>query len=440
MPASLYDQVPYRTFPRRQTHPERLAALGKLFGMSPAPATCSRVLEIGCGTGGNLVPLAFSLPESRFLGIDLAASPIASAREDVAALELTNIELRACDLREVNLADGPFDYILAHGLYSWVPPEVRLALLEVCRALLSPQGIAFLSYNAYPGSYERQMLREILLLHRAGDLAAARNFLRTLPHPEAAALADSSDDILFHDILAPHYQPFWFHQFAAQARATGLQYLGDADPHEMFDESGNLAGETGEQELDFRKLRRFRQSLVCRAEVSLRRSVAPEHMDGFLFSKSLHGRRLAGSDPAVEAVAQALEDTHPLPVAFEELVPYAGSREELRDILLSFVVAGCADLHTHDFPCEESVTLRPRASRLARHQAAAAGTVTNLCHMPVQLDEVARQLLLLLDGTRTQQALARQLASQPGAGSEKQIRRALPASLAWLAQMALLEA
>ena len=74
------------------------------------------------------------------------------------------------------------------------------------------------------------------------------------------------------------------------------------------------------------------------------------------------------------------------------------------------------------------------------YQAGSGSTVTNLCHMPVQLDEVARQLLLLLDGTRTQPALARQLASQPGAGSEKEIRRALPASLAWLAQMALLEA
>ena len=439
MPASLYDQLPYHTFPRRQTHPERLAAVGMLFGMSPAPATRCRVLEIGCGTGGNLVPLAFSLPESRFLGIDLAAKPIGVAREDVSALELTNIEFRVCDLRELNTADGPFDYILAHGLYSWVLPEVRLALLAACRALLTSQGIAFISYNAYPGSYERQMFRE-MLLHRGGDLSGARDFLRTLPHPEAAALADSSDDILFHDILAPCYQPSWFHQFASQAKSAQLQYLGEADPHEMFDETGRLTGEAGEQELDFRKLRRFRQSLVCRAELPLKRTAEPEQMDSFLFSKNRHGRRLPGEDPAVEAVAQALEDTHPLPAAFEELIPYAGSRQGLREILLSFVAAGCADLHTHYFPCEESVTRRPQASRLARHQALASPTVTNLCHGPVQLDEVARQLLLLLDGTRTQQTVARQLAAQAGAGSEKEIRRALPASLAWLAQMALLEA
>ena len=286
-------------------------------------------------------------------------------------------------------AAGEFDYILAHGLYSWVPAGVRDALLALCRARLAPQGIAFISYNAYPGQYERRMLRE-MLLYRGDNVESAREFLRTLAHQEAAALADSPDDILFHDILAPVNQPVWFHEFAAHARRHGLRYLGEADPHEMFDLSGRIADEAAEQELDFRKLRRFRQTLLCRAEASPARAIAPEQMDGFLFSKNPHGRRIAGSDPAVEAVAQALDDVHPLPVAFEELVPYAGSREALREILLGMLAAGCADPHVHDFPCEESVTARPRASRLARYEAAAGPLVTNLCHMPVQLDHVAR--------------------------------------------------
>jgi hypothetical protein len=162
-------------------------------------------------------------------------------------------------------------------------------------------------------------------------------------------------------------------------------------------------------------------------------------MDDFLFSKRPHGQRIAGADAAVEAVAQALDDVHPLPVMFEELIPYAGSHKALREILLALLAGGCADIHVHDFPCEESVTEFPRASRLARYQAATDRLVTNLCHVPVQLDEVARQLLLLLDGTRSQVALARRLASLPGAGSAKAIRAALPRSLEWMARMALLE-
>src|SRR6185437_10593564 len=129
--------------------------------------------------------------------------------------------------------------------------------------------------------------------------------------------------------------------------------------------------EPGEQALDFRKLRRFRQTLLCRDDAHLSRSIRPEQMDRFLFSRNPHGRRIPGSSAAVEAVAHALDDVYPLPVEFAELVPYAGGRQPLREILLAMLAAGCANLHVHDFPCEDSVTARPCASRFARYQAAA---------------------------------------------------------------------
>ena len=71
-----YDEVRYpgRFYP--QTSPERLATLGTLFGLNPAPVDHCRVLELGCGDGGNLLPLAELLPRSSFLGIDLARAAI----------------------------------------------------------------------------------------------------------------------------------------------------------------------------------------------------------------------------------------------------------------------------------------------------------------------------------------------------------------------------
>ena len=458
MPDNPYDQVAYRTFPRRQTHPDRLAAIARLFGMKPAPVTACRVLEIGCGDGANLIPLAYYLPQSRFTGIDLAAAPIAAACAMAGELGLQNIDLRVSDLRDLGPDEGEFDYIFAHGLYSWIPADVRDRLLAVCRQRLAPQGVAFVSYNVYPGRYPRQMIREILLYHiRALDdpaqrIAAARRLLAQLDHPEAKSLLEQGDDSLFHDDLAPVNDPVWFHEFAAHAQRHRLQYLGEADSHDTFDQAAAQAGGEAasviarEQYVDFLKLRPFRQTLLCRAEIALDRAIGAARMDEFLFSENKRARRIRDrkrepifDEQAVEAVAQALHDTAPLPARFEELIPYAGNAELLREILFALLGAGCVNLHVHDFPCQETVTERPRASRLARYQAAGGGNVTNACHIPVELDPIARHLVRLLDGTRTLQQTAREMAGITGAPSLKDVRRYLPNSLDWLARMALLE-
>jgi methyltransferase-like protein len=201
-----------------------------------------------------------------------------------------------------------------------------------------------------------------------------------------------------------------------------------------------------EQYVDFLKLRPFRQTLVCRAEIALDRAIGAARMDEFLFSENRRARRIRDGkrepifdEQAVEAVAQALHDTAPLPARFEELIPYAGNAQLLREILSGLLTAGCVNLHVHDFACQETVTERPRASRLARYQVAGGGNVTNACHIPVELDPTARHLVRLLDGTRTLQQIARKLAGIAGAPSLKEVRRCLPNTLDWLARMALLE-
>jgi hypothetical protein len=274
------------------------------------------------------------------------------------------------------------------------------------------------------------MLREILLRHTraiqdpAKMLAEARQLLAQLPHEEAASLLEQDDDILFHDDLAPINHPVWFHEFAAHAARHKLQYLGEADPHEMFDPREIPASTLldREQYLDFLKLRRFRQTLLCRSEVRLTHNANATDMDRFLFSANPHGRRLPGEDRAVEAVVQAIDDAAPLPLEFDDLVPYAGSPAALREILFSLTISGCVDLNVYAFPCQEEVTTRPRASRLARYQAVESSIVTNACHIPVQLDPAAHKLLLRLDGSRTRSTLARHRGT-----------------LSWLARMALLE-
>ena len=145
-----------------QTHPDRLATVARLFGLAAAAPGACRVLELGCGDGGNLIPMALQLPRSEFTGIDLAGDAIHEGHVVVSALGLQNITLRQLDLMEAGPDLGEFDYIIAHGLYSWVPSEVRERLLRICRVNLAPSGVAYVSYNTYPGFHRREMFREMM--------------------------------------------------------------------------------------------------------------------------------------------------------------------------------------------------------------------------------------------------------------------------------------
>ena len=474
--ANPYDEVRYLTRPQIQTHPDRLAAVGRLFGMQPAAVDRCRVLEIGCGDGSNLIAMAYALPESRFVGIDLAEAPVRAGQAAIAELGLDNISLRAMDLRKVGPEAGEFDYIVAHGVYSWVAAPVGDWLIEVCRGRLAPQGVAFVSYNAQPGGHVRQMLREMMLHHTrrtppgepkeeqarwfAGFLSQAQMF----PEAWRAGLLDEIRTALerpagglYHDDLANINEPVYFRDFTEHARRHGLQFLCEANPHESFDHRGVLdwLGDDAierEQYLDFLKARRFRQTLLCRAEVKLERKPGPERMDGFYFSspaqrlegdgirfQGANGVRIAATHADVEAVARTLGETFPLPLSFADLLPYASAPDALRGTLFAMVTGGFAELHAHEFPCEEEVTEMPRASSLARLQARDSRVVSSLCHRTVELDEIGRELLLLLDGSRNHAAIAEALAARPDSPPADEILRHLPQSLDWMARAALLE-
>src|SRR5262249_43938979 len=142
-----YDDLPYPSNPYPYTHPDHLAAVATLLGMRPAAADRCRVLELGCAAGGNLIPLAYAYPAGTFLGIDLSAEQVRQGQELVDALGLENVELRRMSILDVDERLGAFDFIICHGVYSWVPDEVQDKILDVCARHLTPQGVGFISYN-----------------------------------------------------------------------------------------------------------------------------------------------------------------------------------------------------------------------------------------------------------------------------------------------------
>lgn len=313
-----YDQVLYEGFPFPQSHPDRLASIAKLLGMTPAPIAHCRVLELGCGEGENLVPMAYTLPQSTFIGIDQCESGLARGREAISRLRLDNIRLDAMDVRHLAPEVGTFDYIIAHGLYTWVPPDVQESILSICKNNLAPNGVAYVSYCCYPGGKIREMMREMMLFHAARAADPSQQIQHALALGNMIAKASDSDDsyrrimredvemlsmrngsVLFHDELSPHLTHLYFHEFVARAKKQGLQFLGEADyfemqyrtwPSEIAASLKELASQDvllKEQYLDFLKCRRFRQTLLCHRDVSLQRDPSPEKITELYLSSNV---------------------------------------------------------------------------------------------------------------------------------------------------------
>jgi len=372
-----YDEVPYEGHPFPQTHPNRLATLATLLGLSPAPVDHCRVLELGCANGGNLIPMAFAFPESRFFGIDLSALQVAEGVETIQRLGLNNIELKHLSILDVDATFGRFDYILCHGVYSWVPAAVQDKILEICAKNLEPNGIAYVSYNTLPGWHMRGMIRDMMSYHarQFADpyvrIQKARNLLdflaesvsqedspyRLLLKNEADLLRRCRDSYLFHEHLEDVNEPIYFHQFAERAAAKGLRFLGEADFHVMV--PGNYPPEVEqvlqqlssdivhiEQYMDFLRNRMFRQTLLCHADrrpcytlspaqmrgfslasparpLSMRTNLAPDVIEEF---KAAHDVTLKSSLPIVKAAMLLLGEAWPRPLPFDELCRLARER------------------------------------------------------------------------------------------------------------------
>jgi methyltransferase-like protein/ubiquinone/menaquinone biosynthesis C-methylase UbiE len=315
-----YDLFEYPGYAYSATHPARLEAIARLFGLRPKPAEQSRVLELGCGDGGNLLSLAQALPGARLVGIDAAASAVERGNRLARAAGLQNVELRCMDLEELPEAGdlgeaGSFDYILSHGVYSWIPPRVRVALLAGVRRYLAPMGVAYVSYNAYPGSYLRDMARDILGYHvreiedPQRKLSAAQELMQTIvaieePSPYAQVLREHmermlrySTALLFHDDLAEISTPFYFHEFVEHASSHSLAFLAEADLFEsqmrdVPESAGLLMSElpddvvVREQYLDFFKNRMFRQTLVCHAQAPASRALDDREIERLWISSA----------------------------------------------------------------------------------------------------------------------------------------------------------
>src|SRR5262245_1718265 len=245
--ASSYDQIPYTSHAFPQTHPDRLATTARIFRLSPPDVAACRVLELGCASGGNLIPVDFNFPRSEFVGIDLSGHQVEEAKQAIGALGLPNIRIEQASIMDVDESWGRFDYIICHGVFSWVEPEVQDRILNIAARNLSPDGVAYISYKTYPGWHMREMFRSMMRYHaeqydepqeQVNQARALLAFLAsastdTGPYNswlagEAERLGRSPDAYVFHEHLERTNLPIYFHEFIGRAERVGLQYLSEA--------------------------------------------------------------------------------------------------------------------------------------------------------------------------------------------------------------------
>ena len=475
-----YEAVPYESIPFPDTHPGHLCAIARLFGLNPAEPSRARVLELGCAAGGNLIPMAWHYPEGHFLGIDLAPNQIADGQALLDRLNLPNCELRTGNILELDEALGEFDYIIAHGVYSWVPEPVRQHLLTLCRRLLAPHGVAYISYNTLPGWRMRGMLRDILLYSVRGaqtaadKLAAAGAALSRLDagldvlnavsalylKTELEHLRGVHPSYLLHEYLATENAAFLLRDFIDTAAEHGLTYIADTELQTLFPAvlgegpAKALADLEDQNEIeqwhDFIANRNFRRSLLCRDDAPVVERIDFAAFEALAFSADLTAPkkldlRRAKSAPFRQANGTTLNVSHPLTKAalvhLAAVHPDAVALGDLYEAAARSVTAaggGAQSQETPEFSSElfslfahralrahpspqtycHTVAERPLVSALAQAQAAQRwGHVAGVHHTGLDLDPISTRLVGLLDGTRDLDALTRTLAAELAAGT-----------------------
>ncbi len=291
---SSYDDLVYegRAFP--QAHPERLCVIGSLFGLNPKPVEKCRVLEIGCATGENIIPMAFHLAESEFVGADISLVQIQKAQETINELGLENIKVPKADLMEIDESWGKFDYIISHGVYSWVPEEVENKILEISSQNLEKNGLVYISYGTFPGCSTKMMARDMILYHtkkfsdnqqKIEQAKALLEFIKSYAEKSNSyykhvvqnhvnIFSSNKESYLFHEYIELFNRPSYFQDFINKAGKYGLAFVNEAQagassefklPPEINNTLNSICTtfEEKEQYFDFLENRSFRQSVLC---------------------------------------------------------------------------------------------------------------------------------------------------------------------------------
>ncbi|TNH06742.1 methyltransferase regulatory domain-containing protein [Testudinibacter sp. TR-2022] len=319
--AKSYDDFPYVSHPFAKSFPPLHQAIGQLFGLNPPDLTQARILELGCASGGNIIPITFFYPEVEVVGVDLSQVQIAQGLQIVEQMGLQQrVKLHHLSITDIPESFGLFDYIICHGVYSWVPDFVQSGIFDVIRKHLKSDGIAYISYNVYPGWKSLEIARDAMLFHTRDiqdpvakvehakamigymhEKAPENTMFKRIMQNVDGLVQRSAPYYLAHEFLEIHNSPLYFSEMVNKAESHQLAYLNDAEISSSFPENWGVEIHRDllnashnqqvvlEQYLDYLNNRQFRQSLFIPQTTSnrLQRHISAETVQSCHFSISI---------------------------------------------------------------------------------------------------------------------------------------------------------
>jgi len=426
----LYQNRRYPAMSHPLSDPAVTAVAARLGGLSTAPPRQARGLDIGCATGHNLLPLARRWPDSRWLGMDLIGDAIEAARGLALEAGIGNAEFHAADFRDFDPGGEPFDFIIVHGLFSWVPDETKVALLDFCRRHLAPAGIATISFNLAAGWAHRLpviAMARSLVEATGADLIATLGLLREATDPVTPHGAHvrwiiddmlaKGPDILTCDDFGPVNDPWPFDRFVLTAAQAGLRWLGESNPAENLPSTLGDAARAALSPLtasplhaqlaaDFCSGRTFRSGVLCRDDAPTLPGLTNDGV--FDFAARAGEVTITSTDPLARTFYQKLGSAAPECVPLREIVaamPEA-DRPALARLVFDGITRGVIRPRIEAVRFDPLPPRHPRLNPLLLACARRSLPLVDVWHMPCGFPSEHYKTLAAMDGTRTVAELA----------------------------------
>lgn len=319
-----YSELLYKSNPFNYTIPALLEAHGRLYGLTPKDSRKARVLELGSSFGGNIITQALYNPEAEFIGIDLTSEQVKKGNEIIEKIGLKNIKLIEKNILDINKDLGEFDYIIVHGVFSWVPKDVQDKIVKICNENLTEEGIGYISYNTYPGWKEPDKIREMMIYANKyfpeislGDKNQRGKAFISIVAEQMKLYDDISkkkgdfikqieevvgmqDYYVAHEYLESFNHPLYLNEFVDLMKKENLEYISDValrlsiistynkNTVEKLQQLSQGDHVIKEQCLDYILDTKFRRSIICKnsqaKKLNFSESFPNEILDSFLLS------------------------------------------------------------------------------------------------------------------------------------------------------------